>query len=139
MPFGYGASKNYSSSSNTRESYRTSNAYNSKSYNAGITKSTKTNTVKNNNNNNNKETYKTTTYTTTKVSEATKRRNQLALDLQKQKQDAEARSVLVEKCMILAHGSEKRNKLKDASRYRKLAQTYDSVVIQHNQSRILTK
>lgn len=89
MPFGYGASKNYSSSSNTRESYRTSNAYNSKSYNAGITKSTKTNTV-NNNNNNNRETYRTTTYTTTKVSEATKRRNQLALDLQKQKQDAEA-------------------------------------------------
>lgn len=56
-----------------------------------------------------------------------------------QKQDAEARSVLVEKCMILAHGSEKRNKLKDASRYRKLAQTYGSLVIEHNQSRILTK
>ena len=73
MPFGYGASKNYSSSSNTRESYRTSNAYNSKSYNAGITKSTKTNTVSNNNNDN-KETYRTTTqytqYTPTQTKKA---------------------------------------------------------------------
>ena len=70
MPFGYGASKNYSSSSSTRESYRTSNAYNSKSYNAGITKSTKTNTISNDN----KETYRTTTqytqYTPTQTKEA---------------------------------------------------------------------
>ena len=56
-----------------------------------------------------------------------------------QKQDAKARSVLVEKCMILAHGSEKRNKLKDASRYRQLAQTYGSFVTPYNQSRVLTK
>ena len=89
MPYGYGASKNYSPGSTTRESYRTSNAYNSKSYNAGITKSTKTNTISNNNNDN-KETYRTTTYTKTKVSAATKRRNELALKVAKEKKDAQA-------------------------------------------------
>ena len=71
MPFGYGSSKNYSP--NTRESYRTSNAYNSNSYNAGITKSTKTTTATNTGNDN-KETYRTTTqytqYTKTQLEKA---------------------------------------------------------------------
>jgi len=37
-----------------------------------------------------------------------------------------AKKVLVDKCMILANGSEKRNKPEDASKYRHLAQTYAS-------------
>ena len=74
-----------------RESYRTSNAYNSNSYNAGISKSTKTNTVNNTGSgDNNRETYRTTTYRTTKVSAETKRKNELALKVAKQKKDAEA-------------------------------------------------
>ena len=56
-----------------------------------------------------------------------------------QKQYAEARDVLVEKCMILAHGSEKRNKVKDASKYLKLAQTHSSLASQRSHTRILTK
>ena len=76
-----------------RESYRTSNAYNSNSYNAGISTSTNTNTNNNNNNGggtNNREIYRTTTYTTTKVSAETKRKNELALKVARQKKDAEA-------------------------------------------------
>ena len=74
-----------------RESYRTSNAYNSNSYNAGISKSTKTNTVNNTGSgDNNRETYRTTTYRTTKVSAETKRKNELALKVARQKKDAEA-------------------------------------------------
>ena len=74
MPFGYGSSKNYSP--NTRESYRTSNAYNSNSYNAGITKSTKTTTTTNTSNNDggsqdNKLNYLSkTTYTPKQIKEA---------------------------------------------------------------------
>lgn len=83
------AGKDYSSvksSSSKRESYSTSHAFSSG--NSGAKKTSTS--FSGGGGNDNKETYRTTTYTTTKVSEATKRRNQLALDLQKQKQDAEA-------------------------------------------------
>ena len=74
-----------------RESYRTSSNYTSNSYNAGISKSTKTTKTNNTGNgDNNRENYRTTTYTTTKVSAATKRRNELALKVAKEKKNAEA-------------------------------------------------
>ena len=72
-----------------RERYRTSNAYTSNSYNAGITKSTTTTTT-GGGGNDNRETYRTTTYTKTKIDPATKRRNELALKVAKEKKDAEA-------------------------------------------------
>ena len=83
------AGKDYSSvksSSSKRESYSTSHAFSSG--NSGAKKTSTS--FSGGGGNDNKENYRTTTYTTTKVSEATKRRNQLALDLQKQKQDATA-------------------------------------------------
>ena len=76
----------HGSSTNKRESYRTSHAFSSG--NSGAKKTSTS--FSGGGGNDNKENYRTTTYTTTKVSEATKRRNQLALDLQKQKQDATA-------------------------------------------------
>ena len=72
-----------------RERYRTSNAYTSNSYNAGITKSTTTPTT-GGGGNDNRETYRTTIYTKTKIDPATKRRNELALKVAKEKKDAEA-------------------------------------------------
>ena len=81
------AGKDYSSvksSSSKRESYSTSHAFSSG--NSGAKKTSTS--FSGGSGSNDRETYRTTTYTTTKVSEATKRRNQLALDLQKQKQDA---------------------------------------------------
>lgn len=83
------AGKDYSSvksSSSKKESYSTSHAFSSG--NSGAKKTSTS--FSGGGGNDNKETYRTTTYTTTKVSEATKRKNQLALDLQKQKQDATA-------------------------------------------------
>jgi len=71
--------------------YRTSSNYTSNSYNAGISKSNKTTTTNNTENGNNKrENYRTTTYTKTKVDAGTKRRNELALKVAKEKKDAEA-------------------------------------------------
>ena len=83
------AGKDYSSvksSLGKKESYSTSHAFSSG--NSGAKKTSTS--FSGGGGSNDRETYRTTTYTTTKVSEATKRRNQLALDLQKQKQDATA-------------------------------------------------
>lgn len=83
------AGKDYStigSSLGKKESYSTSHAFSSG--NSGAKKTSTS--FSGGSGSNDRETYRTTTYTTTKVSEATKRRNQLALDLQKQKQDATA-------------------------------------------------
>jgi len=83
------AGKDYStigSSSNKRESYSTSHAFSS-----GNSGAKKTSTSFNGGGEtNNREKYRTTTYTTTKVSAATKRRNELALKVAKEKKDAQA-------------------------------------------------
>jgi hypothetical protein len=83
------AGKDYStigSSSNKKESYSTSHAFSS-----GNSGAKKTSTSFNGGGGtNNRENYRTTTYTTTKVSAATKRRNELALKVAKEKKDAEA-------------------------------------------------
>ena len=83
------AGKDYSSigsSSNKKESYSTSHAFSS-----GNSGAKKTSTSFNGGGGtNNRENYRTTTYTTTKVSAATKRRNELALKVAKEKKDAQA-------------------------------------------------
>jgi hypothetical protein len=85
------AGKSYStvgSSSNKKESYSTSHAFSTGYSNAKKT-STSTSTSFGGGDDN-RETYRTTTYTTTKVDPATKRRNELALKVAKEKKDAEA-------------------------------------------------
>ena len=72
----------------TRENYRTSNAYTSNSYNAGINKTTTTTTT-GGGGDNNRETYRTTIYKKP-IDPAVKKRNDLALKVAKQKKDAEA-------------------------------------------------
>jgi hypothetical protein len=72
-----------------RESYRTSSNYTSNSYNAGISKNTKTTNNNNNNNNNNDNRFKYRTTPRT-IDPAVKRRNELALKVAKQKKDAAA-------------------------------------------------
>lgn len=83
------AGKDYStigSSSNKRESYSTSHAFSS-----GYSGAKKTSTSTSfSGGDNNRETYRTTTYTKTKIDPATKRRNELALKVAKEKKDAEA-------------------------------------------------
>jgi hypothetical protein len=83
------AGKSYStvgSSSNKKESYSTSHAFSS-----GNSGAKKTSTSFNGGGGtNDRENYRTTTYTKTKVSAATKRRNELALKVAKEKKDAEA-------------------------------------------------
>ena len=83
------AGKDYSSigsSSSKKESYSTSHAFSS-----GNSGAKKTSTSFNGGGGtNNRENYRTTTYTTTKVSAATKRRNELALKVAKEKKDAQA-------------------------------------------------
>ena len=85
------AGKDYStigSSSNKKESYSTSNAFSS-GYSGAKKTSTSTSTSFDGGNND-RETYRTTTYTKTKIDPATKRRNELALKVAKEKKDAEA-------------------------------------------------
>ena len=73
-------------SSNKKESYSTSNAFSS-----GYSGAKKTSTSTSfGGGNNDRETYRTTTYTKTKIDPATKRRNELALKVAKEKKDAEA-------------------------------------------------
>ena len=73
-----------------RERYRTSNAYTSNSYNAGITKSTTTTTTGGDGGSqDNKLNYLSKTYKKP-IDPATKRRNELALKVAKEKKDAEA-------------------------------------------------
>ena len=83
------AGRDYSSiaaSSGKRESYTTSHAFSS-----GNSGAKKTSTSFNGGGGtNDREKYRTTTYTTTKVSVGTKRRNELALKVAKEKKDAEA-------------------------------------------------
>ncbi len=83
------AGRDYSTigaSSNKKESYSTSHAFSS-----GNSGAKKTSTSFNGGGGtNNRENYRTTTYTTTKVSAATKRRNELALKVAKEKKDAQA-------------------------------------------------
>jgi len=68
-----------------RESYRTSNAYTSNSYNAGISKSTNTTTATNTGSgNDNKETYRTTTqYTQYTPTQTKKAKAKVAADIAK--------------------------------------------------------
>jgi len=83
------AGKDYStigSSSNKKESYSTSHAFSSG--NSGAKKTSTS--FSGGSGTNNRENYRTTTYTTTKVSAATKRRNELAMKVAKEKKDAEA-------------------------------------------------
>ena len=83
------AGKDYStigSSSNKKESYSTSHAFSSG--NSGAKKTSTS--FSGGSGTNDRENYRTTTYTTTKVSAATKRRNELAMKVAKEKKDAEA-------------------------------------------------
>ena len=77
-------------SSNKKESYSTSNAFSSGYSGAKKTSTPKTTSTSFSSGNDNRETYRTTTYTKTKVDAGTKRRNELALKVAKEKKDAQA-------------------------------------------------